>query len=93
MTPAEQVADTLRPPKPCACGASYDADAWRRLPLVGTQDAGDDELLELRNCEACSSTLAIELPSRQDRDVRPFSERDRGTPSVVQVDPAGSYSA
>jgi hypothetical protein len=92
VTPDEQVAETLRPPKPCSCGATYDAAAWRALRFVGIQDAGDGELLELRDCATCSSTLAIEFPSRQHRDVRPISEQE-GTASVVGVDPAGNSLA
>jgi hypothetical protein len=42
-----------------------DADAWRRLELVGTQPAYDpdrpDLRLELRNCLACGSTIAVEI--------------------------------
>ena len=49
-------------PKRCSCGKVHDAAAWRALPLVGFVR---DEVvsLELRNCDACSSTLAIEVAS------------------------------
>ncbi len=32
---------------------------WPKLPLLGVQRLGD-MVLELRNCEACHSTLAVE---------------------------------
>lgn len=46
------------PPKVCGCGASYSPEEWRRLPLVGRQEA-DGHALTLRNCE-CGSTLGVE---------------------------------
>lgn len=57
----------VRPPfKSCACGAAYDESAWRALPLVGVQHLDDGAPpLELRNCTACGSTIAIELPAIQ----------------------------
>lgn len=33
---------------------------WAALPLVGVMD-DDEEKLELRNCTACMSTLAVEI--------------------------------
>ena len=42
-----------------------DAERWQSLRFVGVQDAGDGERLELRDCGACKSTLAIELPSQE----------------------------
>ena len=51
--------------KTCACGAQYDADGWRKLPLVGTM-GDDEETLELRNCPyPCLSTLAVTIPRKQ----------------------------
>lgn len=47
----------------CACGARYDAHAWKCLPYVGVMDDGV-ERVELRNCsfDGCLSTIAIPLP-------------------------------
>lgn len=58
--PPPSRATTLPAPplKPCGCGRSYDAFEWSRLPYVGVM--GDEvETLELRNCVACNSTLAV----------------------------------
>lgn len=90
MTPAEQlelgVAETERPPpagpvvKTCACGRSYDAASWARLPWCGIQDMGEGARAELRHCR-CSSTIAIELPPlalASDSDPRPNSPEDLG---------------
>lgn len=44
---------------------SYTAAEWAALPLIGFQDFGDGEPLELRNC-ACGSTLAIEFKPAND---------------------------
>lgn len=50
-------------PKVCSCEREYDAEAWRLLDLLGTQEGdGEDDTLELRLCAACRTTLAIELP-------------------------------
>lgn len=46
-------------PKVCSCGASYDAEDWAELHLVGVQDTGV-EILEMRNCP-CHSTISIIL--------------------------------
>lgn len=49
--------------KVCACGAAVSAAEWTGLRLVGTQPGdGGDPALEIRNCAACSSSLAVELP-------------------------------
>jgi hypothetical protein len=50
--------------KSCTCcNVHYTAEAWKLLPFVGVQRlTEDDEPLELRNCTACHTTLAIELP-------------------------------
>ncbi len=64
MTLDEQLADTIRPPKRCSCGEVYDMAAWATLRLVGIQEADEDLSLELRDCAACTSTIAIELPVR-----------------------------
>lgn len=51
--------------KECSCGKAYSLNAWRRLHLVGYQQHdfgdGDVQVLELRDCEACNSTLAIDV--------------------------------
>ena len=59
---AEPVNATL---KVCRCGRAYDADFWSLLPLVGYVGAasGDEsQLLELRNCTGCGSTLGLDVP-------------------------------
>jgi hypothetical protein len=99
MSPAEQLADTIPPPPPptmpapqpvkiCGCGRAYHLDEWRRLHRVGAQDDGDGGELELRDCAGCLSTIAIEIPNRQDRDAGLSSER--ATPaSAVRLCPVG----
>jgi hypothetical protein len=66
--------------KKCSCGRSYPPESWANLPLLGTMDNGRDvgELLELRMCPSCRTTLTkpigehapsltrIELDSRPD---------------------------
>ena len=52
--------------KRCACGADYTSVSWNTLKLVSAQWPGaewpsDDPLLELRNCQQCGSTIAIEI--------------------------------
>lgn len=49
-------------PLRCSCGESYGPRGWSLLPLVGYQDDGAGGRLELRNCERCSSTMAVEVP-------------------------------
>lgn len=44
--------------KVCRCGAAYTADEWAALRHIGDQD-DDAGVLEMRNCSACDSTLAI----------------------------------
>lgn len=96
MSPAEQIADTIPPPplpapepiKVCGCGRAFDAYEWRALRHVGDQDDGEGGVLELRDCTSCGSTIAIEIPNRQDRDVGLTSER--ATPaSAVRLCPVG----
>lgn len=45
------------------CGAEYlTVEAWEALPYVGVQHGVEgDPPIELRNCVACHSTLAVEL--------------------------------
>ena len=54
----------------CACGASYSAPAWFRLPLVGTQPDGDGGVLELRNC-LCGSTRSVLVEDVADTEPAP----------------------
>lgn len=43
-----------------------DRERWARLPFVGHWDfRPDGPLLEMKNCEACKSTLSVEINSRQ----------------------------
>lgn len=51
--------------KTCACGATYTAASFAALHLVGfeTVDVDDGEppmRLEMRDCAACGSTIAID---------------------------------
>ncbi len=59
----------------CACGKTYDAQAWSRLEYVGLQDDGE-QIREFRKC-MCGSTLAILIgPSpggKEPFDVAPSS--------------------
>lgn len=52
-------ARVLPPVKTCACGRSFDLEAWAALKYVGVH-AFEDERLELRNCP-CGLTLALDL--------------------------------
>ena len=45
-------------PKICRCGASWSAETWATLALVGYADGAEDGEIELRNCR-CGSTLAV----------------------------------
>lgn len=56
--------------KACGCcGASYDADEWLKLPLVGEmRTLTPGKYLELRNCK-CGGTYAVER--QREPTVRP----------------------
>jgi hypothetical protein len=58
VTRAAVVASPHDVVKRCACGASYTAATWAALVLVGHVD-DDGERVELRNCGACGSTIAL----------------------------------
>jgi hypothetical protein len=47
-------------PKRCACNAVYTRAHWYALEPLGEQDDGV-EVLDLRQCTACQSTMAIVL--------------------------------
>lgn len=58
--------------KSCGCGRVYSPSGWAALALCGWQGGEDVHALELRNCVACGSTLAVratraELESVVDR--------------------------
>lgn len=55
--------------KRCGCGASYSRSEWNALPFVGLQADGLGGSLELRNCTACSSTIAVGAVSETDDTV------------------------
>lgn len=61
----ESLEELVRPPssKRCACGHQYSDVEWHTLRLVGHIDNGRGvgERFELRECAACSSTLAWEV--------------------------------
>ena len=67
MTPAQQMSPTIPAPPPpapakvCACDAVYTAEDWLQLRYVGRMSDGEDGELELRDCSACGSTMAIEV--------------------------------
>lgn len=44
----------------CTCGSTYTIDRWAELYLVGYQ-CDDDQILELRDCYNCKSTLSVEV--------------------------------
>jgi len=50
-------------PKKCGCGAVISEEQWENLRYVGIQKSGYGDFpdAELRNCEKCGSTLAIEV--------------------------------
>jgi hypothetical protein len=45
----------------CRCGRSYTLTEWKKLQYVGIMDDRDigGEIIELRNCSKCGSTIAI----------------------------------
>jgi hypothetical protein len=52
-------------PKVCACSATYTPESFSALPLVGFQvvnvDDGEPPMnLEIRDCAACGSSIAID---------------------------------
>lgn len=50
--------------KRCSCGLGYTATAWGSLRLCGYQETADEGgifWLEMRHCESCRSTIAIEV--------------------------------
>jgi len=51
--------------KSCSCGTGYTLTAWLKLPFVGAWRWPGGDALEMRNCTACHSTLAVELPALQ----------------------------
>jgi len=56
----DDVQEEVEKVKTCKCGRRYSDEDWKKLELVGLQDGGDDDVLELRNC-VCNSTIAVEL--------------------------------
>ena len=66
MTADEQVAPTMPAPpahlhKVCSCGRVHDAFAWLRLHYVGVMRDDSVGAIELRNCDGCDSTIAVEI--------------------------------
>ena len=52
-------------PKVCSCGRSYTEEQWENLHYCGLQKVPPDygmPDMELRNCDSCSSTMAISGP-------------------------------
>jgi hypothetical protein len=43
--------------KRCGCGRTYTANGWAELAVVGLMRATNGEVIELRNCASCQSTL------------------------------------
>jgi ribosomal protein S27AE len=43
--------------KRCSCGRTFTAHEWSLLDLLGTM-TDDVDVIELRNCPSCGSTLA-----------------------------------
>lgn len=95
MSPEEQRASTIPPPprtiKACGCGRAFNVHEWRELRLVGYQDDGDGGELELRDCP-CASTIAIEIPHRQDGDRAPLVPEREAPRSAVRLCPVGIFS-
>lgn len=47
-------------PKKCSgCDRLISKPSWQTFQAIGTQHFPDEEPLELRNCPACGSTLAV----------------------------------
>ena len=59
MTPPRILA-AVAWPKACGCGARYSREEWEALRTLGVQrDRDGNPEIELRNCAACGSTLAV----------------------------------
>ncbi len=53
-------------PKHCGCGRTFNEKQWSKLELKGHQvieadDEGPREVLEIKDCPSCKSTLAVEV--------------------------------
>lgn len=46
--------------KICTCGMQYKLGEWKELICIGNQIDGD-EVLELRNCKLCKSTMFVDV--------------------------------
>ncbi len=78
--------------KTCGCGRAFTVREWRALRLVGHQDDFNGGELELRDCVGCLSTIAIEIPNRQDGDRATHSLPEREAPtSAVRLCPVGVF--
>lgn len=67
-----------------------DAAAWARVPFLGYQWT-DEKILEMRTCEACDSTLAVEIETTA-RAVAAIVSRDSRTALHFAL-PAGDVTA
>jgi hypothetical protein len=55
--------------KTCSCGRAYTQAEWKMLPLAGNGVYEDDwEVMELRNCFSCKSTMSIVTRVKQTYD-------------------------
>lgn len=55
--------------KTCGCGARYTRAEWEALTIVGNY-ADEVEKLEMRQCTACASTLAIVVETYAGNDTK-----------------------
>jgi len=80
-------------PKVCSCGASYSREEWAGLHTVGEQRFEWGEVQKLKNCTACSSTLAevVVAGEKQDPAVGDIwkAKEGRQRVKIVEVDGRG----
>ena len=62
IPPVEDCPDTVRVVKTCSCGTQFTLTEWKALRFVGYLDIyeDDDQRGEIRQCDECRSTCAIE---------------------------------
>lgn len=70
--------------KLCGCGCAYSKAQWLELPLCGHQQG--DELLEMRNCANCKSTLAVAVtPYQQLRSLAAKVAQTKGASDLERL--------
>jgi hypothetical protein len=80
--------EQLKAFKFCGCGCHYSKEQWMELPLCGHQQG--DELLEMRNCISCKSTLAVTVtPNQRIRSLAAKVAQTKGASDIERLVAAG----